>query len=149
MLPLIILPMLMVAIGVPGASPSLAGLAAPHQFKHNTCSVWTRNGICQFDREGPPIFDSYRFLVQRESSRPPTESRTGRASGGPPSEITDMKRDSTQPSDILEDRSKQSIVNETEKGLPNSVLAPKKSHDPTEGGGETPSSFSRRGGVRQ
>jgi hypothetical protein len=88
------------------------------------------------------------YFVQRESTQPPSGSRTGRASGSPLEGRAGSARDSSRHSDLARGDSTGNIIDDALKTTRQSQRIPKRKHDPTTGGGRSPAGFDRRGGAR-
>ena len=140
----IIISTMMVGIGGIGIGQPTAGPSTCSQTGPPVGSGQTPNPAIRQDPWKPSTLKSFQYIVKRESSKPLSGSPTGRTGSGPTGSLTDSRRDSSRPLDVNEDRSKQNSVSETERGLGESDVAPKKSRDPTKGGGDTPASAGRR-----
>ena len=90
----------------------------------------------------------FRFFAQRESSGPPGQSHSGRASGSPPGTRAGSSRDSSRPADLSEGESPRNAIDDAKNAARPSKGHTKKKHDPTKGGGRSLSGFDRRGGPR-
>jgi hypothetical protein len=94
-----------------------------------------------------PSFKSQRFVVQRESSKPPGESRSGRASSSAAGSIPESKRDSGRTLDPSERSSHHEMEGTSHQRPEESMVTPQKEGDPLEGGRKSQPATKRRGGV--
>ena len=88
------------------------------------------------------------YIVQRESTKPPSGSYSGRASGSPPGGKAGSTRDSSRPSDLTQSDSTGNAIKDALKATRHSQRTPKKKHSSTRGGGNSSVGFERRGGAR-
>ena len=142
---------LLVLLWVLGDSPLLAfseNQSLPPDIKISLASIIAGSLFWETHpaMEGP--FEENRFLVQRGSTRPPGGSQSGRASGSVPGEKAGMTRDSSKAADFSQEESHENIIGDKKKAPRSSRSTFQKKHDPTKGGGRSPSGFDRRGGAR-
>jgi hypothetical protein len=88
------------------------------------------------------------YFVQRESTKPPSGSHSGRASSSPAGSVPESKRDSGRHSDLAQGDSAGNLIKDALKATRQSQRTLKRKHDPTTGGGRSPAGFDRRGGAR-
>ena len=94
-----------------------------------------------------PSTDTHRLLVQRKSSRPPGESRSGRASSNPAGIVPESGRESGRNLDPSEPPSPHEYDNTSEQKPSEPTVTPQKDGDSLEGGRKSQTPFKRRGGV--
>ena len=137
----------MVGIAAFSVCPSLAALSTDswtHQPQRTIEKLYITPEI------HPPNEHSYgslQYFAQRESSTPPRESHSGRASSSPAGKIPESKRESGRTLDLSEHPSNLETESTSHQSPEESRVTPKKEGDPLEGERKSQPPFKRRGGV--
>ena len=142
----------MIATGIVGVAafsvwPSLATLSTHSWANPAEETRAMRVLVPGIGQANDHTFDSHRYIVQRESSKPPGESRSGRASSRRAGTVPESKRESG----IGLDPSQHPTHPEMKSNLPQKpdepTMAPQKDGDSLEGERKSQTPFKRRGGV--
>ena len=137
----------LVGIGGFGVWPSTAGISTPSEIEVCSGLIETESAKLRVELASEHSFHSHRYFVQRESSKPPGEGRSGRASSSPAGNIPESKRDSGRTLDPSERPSHQEIEGTSHQRPEESMVPPQKEGDPLEGGRKSQPATKRRGGV--
>ena len=135
-----------IAVGVQGfgAFPSIAaGAFHPQPLQSFTAPNRT---ICRETGENNPV-EVRHYLVRRESSGPPGESHSGRASSSPISGINESSRKSSAPLDLGTDDGESQFQGENTETQKEIGTTPQHRRDPSEGGGQSHPVIKKRRGV--
>ena len=138
-----------IAMGVEGFGvfPSLAAWALPPQpgpsFTEHTTPNFTRTQKAVNEHS----WGFQPYVVRRESSGPPGESHSGRASSSPVGGISESSRKSSVPLDLGVDEVEKQIQGENAESHQEIGTTPKHRRDPSEGGGQSHPVIKKRRGV--
>ena len=138
-----------IAMGVVGFGvfPSIAAWAlSPQPFQSITSQTTPNSSITRGTGEETSL-GLQPYVVRRESSGPPGESHSGRASSSPISGIAESSRQSSSPLDLSTDEIEKQIQGEKTESQKEFGTTPKQRRDPTEGGGQSHPVIKKRRGV--
>ncbi len=127
--------------------PTLATLTTPSWIKQPLGTIEELSATLAIEQVGELSIYSHRYFVQRPSSKPPGESRSGRVSSSPAGNVPESKRDSGRTLDPTEDLSHPEIDSTSHQRPEESMVPPPKEGDPLEGGRKSQPATKRRGGV--
>ena len=139
----------LIAMGVQGFGvfPFMAAWAFPLQPGPSFTAPTSLNATTTSETVNENSWGFQSYLVRRESSGPPSESHSGRASSHPVDGLSESSRMSSTPLDLGADEVEKQIEREIEESHKEIGTTPKHRRDPSEGGGQSHPVIKKRRGV--
>ena len=147
MIQIILLLVGLVGIGGPDSWASTTTGSTPRDIELTSGSIDSGNGAVGLSVTNPLYTDPPLIVAQRQSSRPPGESRSGRISSRPAGNLPESKRDSGRTIDPVESPTQLETESTSHQRPEESMATPKREGDPVEGGRKSQPATKRRGGV--
>ena len=127
--------------------PTMATVSTPSLIEQPAGSIEKLSATLAIEQVSKHSFQSHQYFVQRPSSKPPGESRSGRVSSNPAGNIPESKRDSGRTMDPTENLSHPEVDSTSHQRPEESMVTPQKEGDPLEGVRKSQPATKRRGGV--